>query len=133
MTKKQAESFRHWLDSMERLAIDYDTAHTLRRIAMTLHRWHEKECGDGYGCIERDETTGKAYWLNSMTGRRYAIADRETGAKKRLAKIASGFPALWFYVQGDPRGCALYVGRKADLKPGDELDAVYYRGVACDY
>jgi hypothetical protein len=52
-----------------------------------LHRWHELECGDGSGCIERDETTGKAYWLNSYTGRRFPIADRETGARKRLKAI----------------------------------------------
>lgn len=133
MTKKRFNETYRWLSNMERLGIDETTAFQLRRIAMTLHRWHEKECGDGYGCIERDETTGKAYWLNSMTGRRYAIADRENGAKKRLAAIAARFPALWFYVQGDPRGCALYVGSNADLRPGEEIDAVYTRGVACDY
>jgi hypothetical protein len=27
---------------------------------MTLHRWHELECGTDNGCIERDETTGKS-------------------------------------------------------------------------
>jgi hypothetical protein len=56
---------------------------------MTLHRWHELECGDGNGCIERDETTGKAYWLNSYTMRRTPIADRETGARKRLDRIVN--------------------------------------------
>jgi hypothetical protein len=37
--------------------ISYDDATALRRISMTLHRWHELECGDGnnYGswCITR--------------------------------------------------------------------------------
>lgn len=31
-----------------------DDAKALRRISMTLRRWHELECGDGSGHIERD-------------------------------------------------------------------------------
>lgn len=57
----------------------------------------------------------------------------EATRKAALAKVAAQFPALWFYVQGDPRGCSLCVGRKADVKPGEAIDSIYYRGVACDY
>jgi hypothetical protein len=52
---------------LAQLGIGYYDAEQLRRIAMTLHRWFEMECGDGRGCIERDETTNKPYWLNSDT------------------------------------------------------------------
>lgn len=43
------------------------------------------------------------------------VADREAGALRRLANIMRAHPSLWFYHQGDPRGCALYVGRKSRL------------------
>ncbi len=102
----------------------------LRRIAMTLHRWHELECGDGNGGVERDETTGKTYWYNAMTGRRYPTPDRETGALKRLAQIMSGYPALGHYIQGDPRGAALYILRAGDIPAGEDVDAYYNRGIA---
>ena len=79
------------LSRLERAGIEREDAYALRRIAMTLHRWHELECGDGNDsaswCIERDETTGKAYWLNSYTMRRYPVADREKGAETRLIVV----------------------------------------------
>ena len=105
-------------------------AFTIRRIAMTLHRWHELECGDGCGCIERDEVTGKPYWLNSYTMRRSPIADRETGAITRLKALMSAYPALGYYIQGDPRGCALFILRPGDIPGGCDPDAYYSRGVA---
>lgn len=108
---------------------DYD-AYALRRISLQLHRWHELECGVDNGCVERDEKTGKTYWLNSMTGRRAPCSDRETGALKRLKKIMARYPTLKSYVQGDPRGCALYILRHNDVPAGKDADAYYSRGVA---
>ena len=35
------------VDALCRAGIAHDDAIALRRIAMTLHRWHELECGDG--------------------------------------------------------------------------------------
>ena len=107
------------LARLERIGIEPNDALALRRIAMTLHRWNELECGDGNGCIERDETTGKPFWLYSGNYlepkmRRHPIADREKGALKRLDAIMSRYPGLAAYVQTDPRGAALYVYRKAD-------------------
>ena len=92
-------------------------AYALRRIAMTLHRWHELECGNDSGLIERDEITGKPFIIRySYTGKRgsYPIQDRETGALKRLNNIMSHYPDLAAYVQGDPRGASLYIYRKND-------------------
>ena len=118
-----------------RAGIDYDDAHALRRIAMTLHRWHELECGDGYGCIERDDRSGRPYWHNpnaryTSPDARWPIPDREAGALKRLAKIMAKYPTLRAYQQGDPRGAALYILRPGDVPEGAEVDSYYSRGLA---
>lgn len=109
--------------------ITYEDACELRRISRTLHRWHEMECGINNGCVERDQNTGKTYWLNSFTGRRTPIPDRETGAHKRLEKIMAKYPALSFYIQGDPRGTALYILRPGDVPKGEEVGSYYSRGL----
>ncbi len=48
---------RESIGRLTEAGINYSDAVTLRRISMTLHRWHEMECGDGnnYGswCITR--------------------------------------------------------------------------------
>jgi hypothetical protein len=73
----------------------------------SLQRWAELECGDGRGCIERDEFSGIPQWrwatdTGKLCGR--PIPDREKGALRRVK--ATG---LYFYHQTDPRGAALYV------------------------
>lgn len=115
-----------------RAGIYMDDALALRRIAMTLHRWEELRCGTDTGAIERDETTGKCYWYNAMTGKRsrYTVADRETGALKRLSRIMERYPALSYYVQGDPRGASLYILRPGDMPEGEDPGAYYSRGLA---
>src|SRR5204862_2250947 len=94
------------IERLKMLGISDDDAWALRRISMTLHRWHELECGDGNGCIERDEETNKTYWLNAMSGKRWPTPDRETGALKRRIAIMWKYPLLAAYQQGDPRGAA---------------------------
>ena len=112
------------------LGIRFDDAESLRRIAMQLHAWHEKECGTDHGCIERDETTGKAYWLNSTTMKRYPVRDMEAGALRRLATLVKHYPTLTPYVQTDPRGASLYLLTQAQLDGGHPIDSIYSRGVA---
>lgn len=143
MTKK--EYFRQYQQSqtLMGLGFTYVESEALRRISMTLHRWSELECGIDNGCIERDETTGKTYWLNSISMRRTPVADRETGARKRLDSIinarnkravvpGSSGTALGYYVQTDPRGAALYIIRPDDVPAGADVDAYYSRGI-CIY
>lgn len=110
--------------------MSFSDATAIRRIAMTLHRWNELSCGDDNGGVERDETTGKTYWLNSYSGRRYPVADREGGAQKRLAKIMERYPELSAYEQGDPRGAALYILRPGDVPTGEHAESYYSRGIA---
>jgi hypothetical protein len=123
------------IDRLARLGISFDDAWALRRIAMTLHRWHELECGTDNGAIQRDETTGKPYWYYGCaaeTGRRYPTPDREAGALKRLAVIMGRYKdkGLTAYVQGDPRGASLYILKPGDVPEGKDADAYYSNGVA---
>ncbi len=132
------------------LGISYEDAASLRRISMTLHRWHELECGDGnnYGswCITRgrkvagefvydDDGTpfiehhhyrhGQGKDSTSYT----AIPDREKGARKRMAAIMARYPELSAYVQTDPRGAPLYILRPGDVPAGADVSSYYSRGV----
>jgi hypothetical protein len=112
-----------------------EDARALRRISMTLHRWHEMECGTADGAaIERDEET-KLPYLTFDTGTngkrgRTRIPDRETAALKRLAKIIAAYPGFAFHVQGDPRGSALFIMRPGDVPAGRDLDGCHSRGIA---
>jgi hypothetical protein len=149
MTKREREQ-REWMQqAVERLGFTSEEFHALRRISMTLHRWHEHECN---GNIQRDgdDGEGKPRWHYSGEGKGYRIADRERGALKRLAKImADANTRFWVqaskdgfagpigenprfvhsYIQGDPRGAALYLVPVAELR-GQPIDSVYSRGVA---
>lgn len=141
------------LSRLERCGISTDDAMALRRISMTLQRWHELECGTENAAgssvsVERDEDTGKCYqrvqYWSQFAGKknshgqaaggwvekRRPVADRETGALRRLAAIMARYPALRSYVQGDPRGAALYILRPDDVPVGGSDDAYYSRGVA---
>lgn len=133
--------------------IALDDAVALRRISMTLHRWHELECGDsneyaswcmvrgkkvGY-TFEYDEDNGKPYLEvhphASFAKTRYdSVPDRERGALKRLAKIMARYPGFASYVQGDPRGASLYILRPEDqngLQHGTtDFSSCYTRGIA---
>ncbi len=130
MSKRDWEDTEHMLRGLMAVGIERNDAWLLRRVAMQLHRWHELECGVDNGGVERDEATGKCYWYNAMSGRRYPYPDREAGALKRLVAIMARYPALRPYVQGDPRGAALYILRPGDVPEGADDDAYYSRGLA---
>ena len=101
MTRKEAERQTHQADTLRALGFTRDEAEALRRISLTLHRWHEMECGTDRLCIVRGHMIdGKFayaddgspfYEFANFTGRyRYApIADREKGALRRLAAIVN--------------------------------------------
>jgi hypothetical protein len=139
MTRKEAIRLTMQENNLASLGFTREEAEKLRRISMTLRRWFELECGTDGGCIERDETTGKAYWL-TVHGTRYQIADRETGARKRLAaimearalRVGSAHVTLAAYIQTDPRGAALYILRPGDVPEGEEPECYYSRGL-CVY
>jgi hypothetical protein len=94
MTKRDAIRQNEQEARLLELGFTRDEAAALRRISMTLQRWFELECGNSNEytsyAIERDEETNKpymAYYPNQGKSRRVPIADRETGARKRLTSI----------------------------------------------
>jgi hypothetical protein len=118
------------LAAIHAMGIGYGDAIKLRRISLTLRRWFEHECN---GAIQREGERGDGapFWHSTYDGRRLGRApDRECGALKRLNVILSRYPALESYVQGDPRGCALYLLRPGDVPAGADPGAYYNRGVA---
>ena len=151
MNKREAERVTIQRDTLRSLGFTRDEADALRRISMTLHRWHELECGTEHGYIQRenDDGTGRPFWYHESIGKRgrFPIADREAGAKKRLAAILSrvnesryvGDTAsihapncddLQAFIQTDPRGAALYILRPGDVPEGQDADAYYTNGIA---
>lgn len=127
--KSKFELYRRLQD----MGFTYEEAFALRRIEMTLSRWSEMECGNDRGqMIERDETTGRPYMTydSGSNGKRarYPIADRESGALKRLNVIMQKHPLLWSYHQGDPRGCSLYVGKLDELPSMTDADLIRFQG-----
>jgi hypothetical protein len=81
------------------------------------------------------------------TMKRSPIADRETGAKKRLFAILGNRNtrewvkdnvhsvkevAITAFIQTDPRGAALYLIRPNDIPEGKEVYSCYNRGI-CVY
>jgi len=129
------------LKQIRSLGITDDDARALRRISVTLRRWHELECGTGDDrttiSVGRDgnELYSKPYLRtqyptrNGFHDSKHPIPDRERGAHKRLAAILTRYPTLTAYVQGDPRGCALHLLRPGDVPAGEDPGAYYSRGI----
>lgn len=144
-TKKEAMRQTHQENALLSLGFTREEADKLRRISMTLRRWFELECGIDGGAIERDPDTDRPYWISEDNGRgprrRWPVADRETGARKRLGAIIHARnirqpraedPLLSAYIQTDPRGAALYILRPGDVPEGKDPGAYYNRGI-CVY
>lgn len=140
MTRKEALRQMKQAETLVGLGFTPDEAEALRRISMALHRWAEHECN---GDIERDDA-GVPYRSFAANGGRhhaYRIPDREAGATRRLEAIVSARnkravspgssrTAVGYYIQGDPRGCALYILRQGDVPDGADVHGYYSRGIA---
>lgn len=124
------------IERAKRCGLSEQDAVAVRRIALTLHRWFELECGDSNNysswVIERDEQSEIPYMVHHHyrhgkgedSTTRIRIPDRETGARKRLDRIMSNYPQWRAYIQGDCRGGTIYL-----CKPEDATDSLYTRGV----
>jgi len=146
MTKNEREQMHRAFSALQSLGFTFDECEKLRRISMTLRRWFELECGNGDDkrswAIERDETTEIPYMVThhhrDEKTTRHRVADREAGARRRLAETVHArnirqplqeSPLLSFYIQGDPRGAALYILRPGDVPEGKDPAAYYSRGI----
>lgn len=141
-TKREYEERFRMFERLKALGITTDHCEQLRRISMTLRAWFTLECGDSndhasWG-IERDgdEDDSPPYMVRHIHTRdaskpiRTKIADRENGAKKRLAAIMANYPTLTAYIQGDCRGAALHILKPGDIPADGTADQYYNRGIA---
>lgn len=93
---------------------------------------YEKACGtipiDAVWC----ETGEEPHYVRDAGGKMFLwpIADPERGALERLDAIMKRYPSLSYYVQTDPRGCALYILRPGDVPEGERAESYYTRGLA---
>ena len=60
------------INSLTNAGIRYEDAVQLRRISMTLHRWHELECGDGnnyasWSLVRDNEDRSKTFVIYGVT------------------------------------------------------------------
>ena len=147
MTKYEAEQRQRTYTQLMAAGFTFEECEKMRRISLTLRRWFERECGDGNDwadwAIERDENgEGRPFLVTHYHPRNGAparttkspIADRETGARKRLASIIQGrnerAPGkVETYIQGDPRGASLYILRPGDIPEGADPCQYYNRGL----
>jgi hypothetical protein len=132
------------IQTLEKFGISYEDAVSLRRISMTLHRWHEMECGDSNDyaswCIVRGKRLADRSFQHDESGSPFIeshphrgdaktkyepIPDRERGALKRLATILERYPNLGSYVQGDPRGASLYIIPRDRITNDMTIDSCY--------
>jgi hypothetical protein len=147
MTKHEAEQRQRTYTQLMAAGFTFEECEKMRRISLTLRRWFELECGNGSDhadwAIERDANgEGRPFMVTHYYPRngtparttRSPIADRETGARKRLAEVinernkrAPG--KVETYIQGDPRGAALYILRPGDLPEGSDPSQYYNRGL----
>lgn len=131
MNRTQAANYGRLIETLSKHGLTVEEVDILLRCERTLSAWATRECGDGsdWG-IERDEATGKPFNVYHGRGesRRYPIADREAGALRRAAKIATAH-GLTVYHQGDCRGCMLYVVRPGDVPIGASVSSYYTRGI----
>ena len=127
MTRRRIERLQHLIRALEPYGVTPEEIEILLRAERTLRRWAEGECGYANGGIERDEKTGIPYYRN-ITGARYRIRDRETGAIRRVDELVKRRGLTWYY-QGDPRGAAVYIIRPGDIPEGADVRAYYSRGV----
>lgn len=142
------------MERLGKLGIAYDDACKLRRIALTLRRWFELECGDSnrYGstAIVRGEINEDGVFCYDDGGKPFLehhrfqnghenvsimyspIADKETGSRTRLAAILAKYPTLHAYIQPDPRGAALYILTDETIQryAPQPIDSIYNHGVA---
>jgi hypothetical protein len=120
MTQRERQDRQRMLDNLQRLGFSPEECQALRRISMQLRRWYERECNEDI----RVDDQGRAEVMVFKSMRGCAplwylprIPNMEAGATRRLnAIMARHSRRCTYYLQTDPRGCALYVVPLANLR-----------------
>ena len=114
----KTSTLEQYIHISNKLEISLDNVWVFRRKSMTLRNWFEKECGDSNNfaswCIERDPETDKPFLVTyPHTGktRKRAVPDMEKGARRTIVNLCTKL-GLFFFIQTDCRGLALYLSRE---------------------
>jgi hypothetical protein len=103
---------------------DAVTVDKLRKTAITLRKIFECQCN---GCTREKlpSESWKDYDIARINQMEW-VEKRDTVLRKRIEKLADSI-GLKFYIQGDPRGCSLY------LSNFDKMNHTNYSttGIAC--
>ena len=104
------------------------------RLERALRKWHELECGTADGGVEYDdvddgELLPTCTFYRPRTGTRSKFKNQYPVLMRRLERLRADMPSITFYVQGDPRGAALYALRPGDVPVGEDVNSWYTRGV----
>jgi len=137
MSKSEKTRINLLIDKLINEGFTRDDAKALRRISMTLRSWYTAECGtsNDYASwsIERIGDNQRPYRVTRYRKGECTttpISDRENGAIKRLNAIMQSVPTLSYFLQTDPRGCALYILRPCDIPEGKKAESYYSNGIA---
>ena len=69
MNRREAENYNHLHNALQGLGFKHEEVEKLIRIQKTLHRWSERECGDGNGWyLERDKKRARPTTSARTTG-----------------------------------------------------------------
>jgi hypothetical protein len=136
-TKKQQTA--RFFNLMAENGFTYNETTALLKAERALRKWGELECGTGDRNrsvhVFRDESGKPFYrvqyfhagqWRESIQPKR----DTEKSALSKVESIMAGKPGFRAYYQADPRGCALYIIRPGDIEAGENIHALYNRGIA---
>jgi hypothetical protein len=137
-TKRQKTAA--FFDRMTNLGFSHAETEALLKAERALTRFAELECGtsDANRSVHvfRDEETGKPFYRveyrvgNEWKERVQPKRDTEKAALAKVEAIMSGKTGFRAYHQTDPRGCALYIIRPGDIEAGENVHALYNRGIA---
>ncbi len=136
-TKKQQTA--RFFTLMSENGFSHDETSALLKAERALRKWGELECGTGDGSrsvhVFRDESGKPFYrvqyfhagqWRESIQPKR----DTEKAALAKVDAIMANKPGFRAYHQTDPRGCSLYIIRPGDIEAGENVHALYNRGIA---
>ena len=136
-TKKQQTA--RFFALMAENGFTYDETTALLKAERALRKWGELECGTGDGNrsvhVFRDESGKPFYHVEYRVGNEWKESvqpkrDTEKAALSKVESIMADKPGFRAYHQTDPRGCSLYIIRPGDIEPGENIRALYNRGIA---
>ena len=100
----------HAINASRTLGISGYDYNALARLSGSLRRWHEMQCGTDGGVVSVDDA-GVATWQPSNGGPTAKITNKGALLEHRVFDLCVRL-GVTYYIQGDPRGCALYLSRE---------------------